>query len=59
MMKWLLLGAMLYLFYRSLNPILSIFRFNQSVRKNKRKKSIHKKISKMDIVDAEFDEKLD
>ena len=38
--------------------MLSIFRFGQSIKDKKKKESIHKKVSKMDIQDAEFEDNI-
>jgi len=39
--------------------MLSIFRFNESIKEKKKKESIHLKVSKMDIQDAEFDDNIE
>tara|TARA_B100001250_G_scaffold225346_1_gene193256 strand:- start:419 stop:598 length:180 start_codon:yes stop_codon:yes gene_type:complete len=56
MMKWLLLGIFGYLLYKSAGPLLTIFNFNRSVNEKKRKAIIRKKVSKMNIQDAEFED---
>ena len=38
--------------------MIAIFRLNQNIKKKNRKKDIHTKIKKMDIRDAEFEDKL-
>jgi len=38
--------------------MLSIFRFGQSVKEKKKKESIHIKVSKMNIQDAEFEDNI-
>ncbi len=38
--------------------MLSIFKFDQSIREKKKKERINKKISKMDVLDAEFDDNI-
>ena len=55
-MKWLLLLGFFYLLYKAFIPLLALFRFNQSIKKNKHQNKIHRKLSKMDIQDAEFDD---
>ena len=55
-MKWLLLGIFGYLLYKSAGPLLTIFNFNRSVNEKKRKAIIRKKVSKMNIQDAEFED---
>ena len=59
MLKWLLLGFIGYMLYKSAGPLLSLFQFDQSIRHKKRKTDIRSKIQKMDIQDAEFEEKPD
>ena len=56
MMKWLLLGIFGYFLYKSAGPLLTIFNFNRSVNEKKRKAIIRKKVSKMNIQDAEFED---
>ncbi len=58
MIKWLFLIAFFYLIYKIFDPMLGLFRFNQSIKRKKRKDHIHKRLSKMDIQDAEFDEEI-
>ena len=59
MLKWLLLGFIVYIFYKSAGPLLSLFQFNQSIKAKKHKIDIRSKIQKMDIQDAEFEESPD
>ena len=59
MIKWLLLAALIYFFYRSAGPLLSIFKFNRSIKEKKRKAVIRNKVSKMDIRDAEFEDDIE
>ena len=56
MIKWVLLGIIVYLLYRSVGPLLSIFKFNQSIKQKQRKVDIRSKLAKMDIQDAEFED---
>ena len=56
MVSWLILGFIIYMLYKSVGPLLSLFRFNQSIKVKKQKIDIHSKILKMDIQDAEFEE---
>ena len=58
MIKLILLGSLFYFFYKAFVPMLSIFRFGQSIKDKKKKESIHKKVSKMDIQDAEFEDNI-
>ena len=59
MLKWLLLGFIVYMLYKSAGPLLSFFQFNQSIKAKKHKIDIRSKIQKMDIQDAEFEESPD
>ena len=59
MLKWLLLGFIVYMLYKSVGPLLSLFQFNQSIKSKKHKLDIRSKIQKMDIQDAEFEESPD
>ena len=59
MLKWLLLGFIFYMLYKSAGPILSLFQFKQSIKVKKHKIDIRSKIQKMDIQDAEFEESPD
>ena len=59
MLKWLLLGFIVYMLYKSVGPLLSLFQFNQSLKAKKHKLDIRSKIQKMDIQDAEFEESPD
>ena len=59
MLKWLLLGFVVYMLYKSAGPLLSLFKFNQSIKAKKHKIDIRSKIQKMDIQDAEFEESPD
>ena len=56
MIKWVLLGIIVYLLYRSAGPLLSIFKLNQSMKQKQRKSDIRSKVAKMDIQDAEFED---
>ena len=49
MLKWLLLGFIGYMLYKLAGPLLSLFKFNQSIKLKKRKTDIRSKIQKMDI----------
>ena len=58
MIKWILIGSILYFASKLIMPLLTFFKFNKSIKEKKRKQTIHQKISKMDIKDAEFEEKV-
>ncbi len=57
MIKWLLLFLLGYIMYKAIRPLMVIFRLNQNIKDKKRKQHIHTKIKKMDIRDAEFEDK--
>ena len=38
--------------------MLSIFKYGQSIKEKKKKERISKKVSEMDILDAEFDDNI-
>ena len=56
MIKWVLLGIIIYLLYKLAGPLLSIFKFNQSIKQKQRRTEIRSKVAKMDIQDAEFED---
>lgn len=56
-MKWILLITILYFLYKVASPIFSLFKINQSIQEKKRKSDIRSKVEKMDIKDAEFEDK--
>ena len=58
MIKWILIGSLFYFFYKAFIPMLSIFKFSKSIREKKKKERINKRVSKMDILDAEFDDNV-
>ncbi|SVA26917.1 uncharacterized protein METZ01_LOCUS79771 [marine metagenome] len=43
--------------YKVASPIFSLFKINQSIQEKKRKSDIRSKVEKMDIKDAEFEDK--
>ena len=59
MYKWLLFLAFIYFLYKLFYPILTIFKMSQTMRQKRRKDGIHKRVSKMDIQDAEFEDNLE
>ena len=58
MIKWILICLLFYSLYKAFIPMLSIFKFGQSIKKRKKKERINKKVSEMDILDAEFDDNV-
>ena len=59
MFKWLLFLAFGYFLYKLIYPFLTIFKMNQKMRQKKRKEGIRKRVSQMDIQDAEFEDNLE
>ena len=59
MIKSQLIAALKYFLYQSAGPLLSIFKFNRSIKEKKRKAVIRNKVSKMDIRDAEFEDDIE
>ena len=57
MIKLILLSAFIYFIIKLLGPVIQIFRFKQTINKNNERVNLHNKLSKMDIQDAEFEEK--
>jgi|TARA_B110000438_G_scaffold59117_1_gene59191 hypothetical protein len=56
MVKWILLGIIFYILYKSAGPIFSIIKFSQRVKEKQVKTQVRSKVNKMDIQDAEFEE---
>ena len=57
MIKLIILGASIYFIMKLLGPVIQIFRFKQTINKKNERVNLHNKLSKMDIQDAEFEEK--
>ena len=57
MIKLILLSAFIYFFIKLLGPVIQIFRFKQTINQKNERVNLHNKLSKMDIQDAEFEEK--
>ena len=57
MIKLILLSAFIYFIIKLLGPVIQIFRFKQTINKKNERLNLHNKLSKMDIQDAEFEEK--
>ena len=57
MIKLILLSAFIYFIIKLLGPVIQIFRFKQTINKKNERVNLHNKLSKMDIQDAEFEEK--
>ena len=56
MIKILLLSLFIYLGLKIFSPLIKLFKFQQTIKKKDDKANFHKKLSKMDIQDAEFEE---
>ena len=56
MIKLIILWIFLYLAFKGISLIMKIIKLNQSIKKKNKKEKFHKKISKMDIQDAEYEE---
>ena len=57
MIKLILLSAFIYFIIKLLGPVIQIFRFKQTINQKNERVNLHNKLSKMDIQDAEFEEK--
>ena len=57
MIKILLLSLIIYFGLKMLGPLIKLFKFQQTIKKKDDRVNFHKKLSKMDIQDAEFEEK--
>ena len=57
MIKLIILSAFIYFIMKLLGPVIQIFRFKQTINKQNERVNLHNKLSKMDIQDAEFEEK--
>ena len=56
MIKILLFSLFIYFGIKIFGPLIKFFRFQQTIKKKDDKANFHKKLSKMDIQDAEFEE---
>ena len=56
MIKILLFSLFIYFGFKILGPLIKIFKFQQTIKKKDDRVNFHKKLSKMDIQDAEFEE---
>ena len=57
MIKVLLFSLFVYFGLKILGPLIKLFKFQQTIKKKDDRVNFHKKLSKMDIQDAEFEEK--
>ena len=56
MIKILLFGLFIYFEIKIFGSLIKFFQFQQTIKKKDDKANFHKKLSKMDIQDAEFEE---
>ena len=56
MIKILLFSLFIYFGLKIFSPLIKLFQFQQTIKKKDDKANFHKKLSKMDIQDAEFEE---
>jgi len=56
-MRLILIGILIYFTYRIILLLIPIFSVRQAVKKEQRKSNIREKIQKMDIQDAEYEDK--
>ena len=56
MIKILLFSLFIYFGLKIFGPLIKLFKFQQTIKKKDYKANFHKKLSKMDIQDAEFEE---
>ena len=56
-MKWFILGLMGYMLYKVSGPLISLFKMKRTIKEKQRKSDIRTKVQKMDIQDAEFEDK--
>ena len=57
MIKILLFSLFIYFGLKIFGPLIKLFKFQQTIRKKNDRVTFHKKLSKMDIQDAEFEER--
>ncbi len=56
MIKILLFSLFIYFGLKIFGPLIKLFQFQQTIKKKDDKDNFHKKLSKMNIQDAEFEE---
>ena len=56
-MRLILIGILAYCTYRIILQLIPIFSVRREMKKEQRKSNIHKKVQKMDIQDAEYEDK--
>ena len=56
MIKIFLFSLFVYFGLKIFGPLIKLFKFQQTIKKKDDKANFHKKLSKLDIQDAEFEE---
>ena len=56
-MRLILIGILIYFTYRIILLLIPIFSVRREMKKEQRKSNIHIKVQKMDIQDAEYEDK--
>ena len=56
MIKLIILSVLFYLIFKGIVPAMKLIKFRQAIKNKNKREKFHKKISKMDIQDAEFEE---
>ena len=57
MIKILFFSLFCYFGFKILTALITVFKFQQTIKKKNEQVTFHKKLSKMDIQDAEFEER--
>ena len=57
MIKILFFSLFCYFGFKILTALITVFKFQQTIKKKNEQVKFHKKLSKMDIQDAEFEER--
>ena len=57
MIKIIFFGLFCYFGFKILTVLVKVFKFKKRIRKKNDRVTFHKKLSKMDIQDAEFEER--
>ena len=57
MIKIILFGLFCYFGFTIFKVLVKVFKFQQTIKKKNDQVTFHKKLSKMDIQDAEFEER--
>ena len=57
MINILIFSLLCYFGFKILTALVTVFKFQQTIKKKNDQLKFHKKLSKMDIQDAEFEER--